>query len=300
MTQTALNATPAAGAVVREQLRTVGGALRTPALVVGAIAAIGTALIVLDVVRRGVVLDFHPEHQVLPSVVGFLFPVAVWMGVRPFGDDLLWTLPVERRGHALARVLAGWTWLMAAVAVFVLWQLALAMLSGGNILGEETVLLVAASELGATQIEPSALRRVSWSAQPAFWLVPFTGATGMYLLASALALGTRRPLWWIVGTPLLMLLLALLNDVTDGAWHYLHPERLIELVVGGPYGMDAFLTARAGLLEIDLTLTTGESVAAWRGVPELGEWTAATLLWLGAGLLLLWAAASRHRERRRT
>jgi hypothetical protein len=34
-------------------------------------------------------------------------------------------------------------------------------------------------------------------------------------------------------------------------------------------------------------------------VPELADWRTATLLWTGAGLLALWAAASRHGERRR-
>ena len=37
----------------------------------------------------------------------------------------------------------------------------------------------------------------------------------------------------------------------------------------------------------------------WWAVPDLADWRIATLLWTGAGLLALWAAASRHRERRR-
>jgi hypothetical protein len=36
----------------------------------------------------------------------------------------------------------------------------------------------------------------------------------------------------------------------------------------------------------------------WRALPDLRHWAAATLLWTGAGLMALLAAASRHRERR--
>jgi hypothetical protein len=36
----------------------------------------------------------------------------------------------------------------------------------------------------------------------------------------------------------------------------------------------------------------------WRALPDLGDWAAATLLWTGAGLIALLAAACRHRERR--
>jgi hypothetical protein len=37
----------------------------------------------------------------------------------------------------------------------------------------------------------------------------------------------------------------------------------------------------------------------WWGVPDLADWRTATVLWTSAGLVAVWAAASRHRERRR-
>jgi hypothetical protein len=49
-----------------------------------------------------------------------------------------------------------------------------------------------------------------------------------------------------------------------------------------------------------VTLTTGERIHAWSALPDLADWRIAALLWTGAGLLAIWAAASRHRERRRT
>ena len=300
MMQTALHPVPNARDVVREQFRTVGGALRLPALVAAVLAAVGTLLVTRDILGSGVAIDFHPEHQMLPGVLGFLFPVGVWAGVKRFGADFLWTLPVDRRRHVLSRVLAGWMWLMAVVALFVLWLLLLTLVSGGRLLVEEILLVVPPSTWGSDPIDPATLRRVPWGPQPLLWLVPFTAATGTYLLASALALATRHPLRWIVGTLLTLFLAGAIGDATRATWLLAAPERLVELVLGGPYGMDALLTASTESLKIDIPLTTGgERVVVWKGVPDPGEWALATLLWTGAGLLSLWAAASRHREHRR-
>ena len=56
--------------------------------------------------------------------MGALLPIAVWARDERFGPGFLWTLPVDRRRHALTKVLAGWVWLMGGVALFVLWLLA--------------------------------------------------------------------------------------------------------------------------------------------------------------------------------
>ena len=77
------------------------------------------------------------------------------------------------------------------------------------------------------------------------------------------------------------------------------PGRLLRLLVEGRYGLDALLTARIESLGANATLTTGERAMVWWAVPDLADWRAATLIWTGAGLLALWAATSRHRERRR-
>ncbi|HEV2146399.1 MAG TPA: hypothetical protein VGR37_03190 [Longimicrobiaceae bacterium] len=285
--------------VLREQVRAVWAALRLPAVAVAAVAALGTLFVMLDILSTGVAIDFRPEYQMLPSALGLLFPIGVWRGVKRFGADFLWTLPVDRRRHVLARVFAGWTWLMAAVAVFLLWLLAMTLVSGGRVLVDETLLVLPDPGWGADPIDPAVLKRVPWPTQPLLWLVPFTAATGTYLLASTLALGTRHPLRWIVGVVLALLLLGVIGDLTRTKWLHAAPERAAELVLGGRYGMDALLTARTESLKIDVPLTTGERVVVWRGVPDLGEWALATLLWTGAGLIVLWAAASRHRERRR-
>ena len=77
------------------------------------------------------------------------------------------------------------------------------------------------------------------------------------------------------------------------------PERLLDLLFESRYGLDAVLTARLETLGTHTALTTGERAMVWWAVPDLSDWRIATLLWTGAGLLALWVAASRHRERRR-
>jgi len=75
-------------------------------------------------------------------------------------------------------------------------------------------------------------------------------------------------------------------------------ELVAKPLLYGPYGLDALFTARTESLHTEALLSTGERVAVWRGLPDLRQWAAATLLWTGLGLAALWAAASRHRERR--
>ncbi len=158
MTQPISHPAPPLREVVGEQVRTVGHALRRPALAAAALVAVGTLLPTIQLVREPNGVDFGPEHQMLPGILGLLFPIAVWQGEKRFGDGFLWTLPVDRRGHALAKVFAGWVWLLAAVAFFTLWLAVLTLASGGSFLGEETRQLVTASELPGRVLDPSTLR----------------------------------------------------------------------------------------------------------------------------------------------
>lgn len=304
MTEWALHSTPRAGGVLREQVRAVGLALRAPALAAAVLAALVTVLAATEILRDGGVVDFHPERWVVAGVAGLLFPVGIWMGEERFGAAFLWTLPVDRRRHALARVAAGWVWLMGLIALMVLWLLGLTLLSGGNALGEETLRMIDAASLpasGAVDVAPT--RLVRWTPRPLLWLVPFTAATATYLLASAVALGLRHPLRWIAGTVLgLFLVSAVSSEIglaTGRRELALAPSRLIGSLIYGRYGLDALLIARTESLRHERWLTTGEPVALWLAPPDPGPWLAATLLWTGAGLIALGAAASRHRETRR-
>ncbi|MFL5356406.1 hypothetical protein [Archangium sp.] len=300
MMEPTLHPIPRPRDVLREQIRAVGLALRVPALAATALVGLATLHVVAAVWSSGEGFDFRPELSMLPGMAGLLLPIGVWKGEERFGAGFLWTLPVDRRQHALAKVFAGWVWLMAAVALFVLWMLGVTLLSGGNVLGQETLRLLPSYDLPAPgTLDPAALATVGWTPRPVLWLVPFTAATATYLLASALALGLRHPLWWLIGTVLGALLVGSFTEAANLEWVATVSQRVLESLFYGPYGFDALLTARTESLKTEALLSTGETVGVWRGLPDLGQWVMATLLWTSAGLVALWAAASRHRELRR-
>jgi hypothetical protein len=232
--------------VVLEQVRVVGLSLRTVALIFAIVLAVSTLMIGSEILRGGPGFD---SRETLPTaLISFLFPFAVWRGERRFGPAFLWTLPVDRRRLALAKVFAGGVWLMAALAVLVSWLLTLAFLSRAT---------------PATHI----LDRI-----------PFTATLAAYLLGSALVLGLRHPLRWLLGAAGVLFLMGRLSDVLsqpdDREWQYV------------PGASDFF-----SMVE--------RAAALWQTFPEPARWSITTFLWFGAGAAALWIAASRHRERRR-
>ena len=216
-----------------------GRVLRREAGVMAVVLAIVTFRIVIDIVHGEAATWFDSGDWSGIGVVAFFAPFAVWRSDRPFGPAFLWTLPVDRGRMALAKVFAGWVWLMAALALFAGWQRALALLSGVR--------------------NPQTLH-----------LFSVVGVTGLYLLGSALVLGLRHPLRWLLGAAGVLLLPGSLN------------HRIDTLMDGGVF--------RSAICGAD---------AAWRRLPELVRAAIATFLWLGGGLAALRIAIARHRENRR-
>jgi hypothetical protein len=232
MMQGTLHPTPRERDVLREQVRFVALSLRSVALVVAVVLGIITIAIVIDIVRGHAATWFDSDEWSPIGVLSFLLPFAVWRGEKRFGSAFLWTLPVDRRRLALAKVFAGWVWLMIALAIVVGWQFVLALLSG----------------VAGAQIVP---------------FTAFIGATGTYLLGSALVLGLRHPLRWLLGTAAVFYVLGVLNEALER----------------GSYGI-AFLS----------------SGAVGSAVEDVAPFI--SFLLLGAGLIALWAAVWRHRESR--
>lgn len=243
MMEVTLHPTPRWRGVVLEQVRIVGLSLRTVALVAIVVLAIVTLPVVSELVRGGPGLDSNDTFPT--ALVSFLFPFAIWRRERHFGPAFLWTLPVDRRRLALAKVFAGWVWMMAALAVFVSWLLALALLA----------------HVSSVQI---------------VMRVPFTATTAMYLLGSALVLGLRHPLRWLLGTAGVFLLLGGLSEAFGS----------------GPSDFDALLSSSGFVSAVN------GAAAFWGSLPDEAQWAITTFLWFGAGLSALWAAASRHTENR--
>lgn len=240
-----LHATPRWSDVILEQIRIVGLGLWREALVVAAVLGVGTVLIVGEIVSGGP--GFDSSERFPTAFIAFLFPFAVWRGERRFGPGFLWSLPVDRRRLALVRVFAGWVWLMVALAFFVAWLSALALIGGAG---------------PVHQIER----------------ITFMPTMAAYLFGSAIVLGLRHPLRWLLGAAGLLFVLGLLSDVftqpDDGEWRYVP-------------GATVILSA------------SGHALGAWLSLSDPARWAITTFLPLGAGLIALWAAASRHRELRR-
>jgi hypothetical protein len=266
VTDLILHPTPRLRDVVREQIRVVGLALRREAMVAAVVLGILTLVIATDIVRGNAATWFDSDEWAGVGVVSFLFPFAVWRGERRFGPAFLWTLPVDRRRLALTKVFAGWVWLITALAGFVFWHKALAVLSG--VTGAQTTPLLS-----------------------------LTGGTAMYLLGSALVLGLRHPLRWLLGTAGVFFLLASLNEALgrteNGMSRMFAWSGVLRWAVYGPYGIETLLSSGR------FSSAAGRAATAWRTHPRLAS-TAIIVLWIGTGVIALWAAASRHRERRRS
>lgn len=294
---------PSFRAVLVEQIRATGFALRGAALIAAALLALLTLATLLQMVSMGAIVDLYSWPTVLPALMGALLPSVVWGRDDRSGSGFLWTLPVDRSRHALTKVLAGWVWLMGGVAVFAVWLLALSLATGGRVLPPYTLQLLSAPLLPFAAVDPTTLRAVRWEPGALIWVVPFTAATALYLLASAFALGSRHPIRWVVGIVLAYAVAAVASEAASAqlnvSWLADAPNRLLQLLIESRNGLDALMTARIGALSTTANLTTGQRILVWRAVPDLADWRMATLLWTGAGLLALWAAASRHRERRR-
>ena len=265
MTEMALHATPRWRDVVFEQVRIVGLSLRREALIAIAVLGIVTLPVVSEIVRGGPGFDSNESFPT--AVVSFLVPFAVWRRERRFGPAFLWTLPVDRRRLALAKVFAGWVWMMAALSAFVSWLLVLAILAHASL----------------AQI----VMRIS-----------LTATTAMYLLGSALVLGLRHPLRWLLGTAGTLVLLMMLTDVlgrtANGEWRIVAWSAVLHWMVYGPYGLRTLLSSSGFFSAAE------HAAAVSQTLPDFAQWAAAAFLWFGVSLAALWAAVSRHGERRRS
>jgi len=290
---------PATGTVLKEQTLTVGLALRP--------LGIGVAIVLVIFGLYGLFDNLYdatgkpPPVVVLPSdlltylsLVGIGLPFFIRRGsVTPFRTGIPWTLPVGRARHALLRVAGGWLWLMAAVAVFLLWAVGIPLLSGGEL--QEPRLFLVAPFTDPRPVDPALLPTVLWSIPWWLWLVPFPAATALYLLTSSLFLATPNPGRWVGGTFLGLLLLAIVVERANLALLSGFGEPAFKILFEGRHGLTTLITGGTAAVE-GVDLPTGESLSMFVGLPTLGRWVVTAGLWIGAGLGLLGLAALRHRD----
>jgi hypothetical protein len=291
--------TPTTGEVIREQFNAIAVALRIPIFIASALLIVVTFLAFSDYLQGRGGVEFAPELSMIPAFVGALLPIAVWQRDRPFGARFIWTLPIDRTRHALAKMFAGWLWLMIAVTAFVLWILILALITKGTIKGDEMVRLLPTSDIPPPgTLDASMLRTVTWIPQPALWLTPFTAATALYVIVSAGILGLRHPFRWILGAIAGGFLVAAVGQGLESEAFWSRLASVMRTLMEGRYGVDALLTAHTESLHTSVTLSNGQATTVWRGLPVVTDWLIATLLWTSLGTAALCAALYRNRERR--
>lgn len=130
------------------------------------------------------------------AILGPLWAFAVWHGETPSKRHYMWSQPVPRLTHTLARVTAGLAWLWVANALLILIGIGFALSDG------DFVQITTLSTAG--------------------WVNWFTGPLLGYLLASILTVASDYPIRWAAalffGVPLLV---AIMVD-----WLNVDPDRL--------------------------------------------------------------------------
>ena len=105
--------------------------------------------------------------------------------------------------------------------------------------------------------------------------IPYIATIALYLFGSALVLGLRYPLRWLFGVAGLFFVVGGISQMFEEIYG-----------VNTLLGSSSLYRATAGFHE------------TWRSLSGLAQFAISTVLLLGAGLAALFAAASRHRERR--
>jgi hypothetical protein len=139
-------------------------------------------------------------------------------------------------------------WLTVFVTLAMLWLLAISVFTGGGVMSEESLRLIssparALSFSAGDRLDAGAVQTVQWTPTRVLWLVPFAAATGVYLIACAMALGMRHPVRWAGAIVLAVYLVAGLGQQVHARWAATTPGRLSQSVFDGRYGLDALLTA---------------------------------------------------------
>ncbi|MDB4913257.1 MAG: hypothetical protein JWM95_901 [Gemmatimonadetes bacterium] len=273
MTSVSLHASPRWPTVMVEQMCSVGLLLREGAAMLltafGAMSAIGIYAardarafnIVHPAQTINVNLAFHPGMSIVVAVIGALLPFLVWQDEDPSRRLYHWAMPISRRSHSLSKVVAGWAWMMVVTLLFVL------------TIGAVSTIIERSSGLA---------QRHEAGFAPWEWAVPFGCATITYLLASAFAVGVRRPVIWLgsiaAGYGFLHFALAAL-DMRNAL-------RQARSLVFGAYGLFSAISGRIYAVDME-TLVIGPDVLTWLG---------GFALWTGVGAVLLVAALARHVE----
>ncbi len=275
MDATLLHPLPRRGAVLREQLRTVGYSLRREAVLVGGgMGALSAYILALNARYPSNTIALAPNAMEPAVLVALFAALAVWKGEDPARRGYHWSMPVNHADHALAKALSGWAWLMTAVVAYMAWLGVMALATGGEI-GVERLWGDRRRELHAV---------AAWR-----WLAPCVGATILYLFGTALALVSRHPWRWLGGAAVGYVFLKMQPSPTGGDLSPLHVA--FWHISEGRYG---FSTVISGLARHPVPYDGSGEFGPWAMGPSPGAWVSASALWLAASLGAAILAAHRQ------
>lgn len=295
MTTVALHPVPRWGDVAVEQVRTVGLALRREMIILLVILGVFGALTAASIARvlaassGSVSVGDGVQLTVPMMLIGLVTPFAVWRDERPSRRDYHHAMPVARAGHTLTKLLAGWCWLVLAVALCLLFVAGLELVS---------VRLTG----GSSGVAPA------WS-----WMVPVTSASVAYLLSSAAVVGSDHPWRWVGGAVVLPALLTAISMTAQVR----QLDTMLDTITHGHYGMEAaifgdirvasgsphefrpaqdLMSARRATGIAPEVVMRGHRILLQPTVPSVERWLGATLLWGALGMVLVGIATVRRAE----
>ena len=280
------------GALLIEQVRSVGMSLRKEAILLGLLLLALSVVGLYEAWSHAAGLNGEPELLLTTLPVAFIFPFAVWKGEKIFDDAFLWTFPVSRHRIALAKVAAGAVWCLAGILAVLLWILLITLVTGGTFGISETRLI------GHGNQDLPEFAQVAWQTPLWMWLVPFASGLILYLLGSAAVLGLRHPVRLFAGAAFGWAMLAGLLSAAPSGVLKDGLSAAQNALLYGPFGLDPALTAGAFGLSAQIISPTGQPIAIWRDLPSVEQWGAAMLLWMTLTAVALSLGLWRHWEPR--
>lgn len=273
--------------VMGEQLRTVFRATRREvAFFIGFLVVLSTPAVLhlLDGNNR----PFDMSDELISAGVIALFgALAVWKGEEPSRRSYMWSMPYDRTRHTLIKVASGWIWVMALMACFTMWGVALTVLTDGDVVVRQTQIVLRDLTTGlapAEEVATSSLRPApAWLA-----LMPFTVSTIAYLLGTVPVLLSDRPWRWYAAAAVVVLFGGSFLEATQ-------LTHVFQWVFHGPFNVELLITGVA----------SHDSTAVVNGVPsqvrvygpDARAWAIAAVAWTTLALTCVLAAAYRYQER---
>lgn len=274
MTTITLHEAPRWTGVARQQLRAVGGAMKRMAMVLFGVLLLIGLLSVFVAARNAMLPSEHfgftldPAMTMPLALFGLLAAAGVWQREEPSRRAYHLAMPVPRAEHTWLRVGAGWVWLMAGTAAYL-------------------VLLVLLGRVVAVIDGGEFVSRFS----PWNWIAPFAAATSTYLLCSIAMVGAEQPLVFIVGAPFgLWLVLSL-----PGLYQWQAGARWVRRLLDSPYSPGSAVWP----VFYDAGATITKAHALGSAVPlslivDLQKSLTAVAFWWAVGLAGVWWAARRR------